>query len=150
MPNEHGYAQAKACHEHIKEFLAAYSMDWDRYEELLEDKDDEDVVWDEETTEEFEELQAMAGDLASQDDVLQQIYEYPLELTVLKDTRGTGGEFRILLVTGGPAVRISGHFDEDGEPVQAWLEHQDWGTSWNRYNSDENVLLEFAQKFYFN
>ena len=78
MSTEHGYVQAKACLKHIQEFIAAYSMDWDRYEELLAEKDDEDVVWDEETTEEFEELQEQAGEFTSRDDVLEQIYEYPL------------------------------------------------------------------------
>ncbi len=59
-----------------------------------------------------------------------------------------GAEFRILLCTGGPAVRIMGELDERGGPDRAWIEYQDWGTPWTQYfGADQEVLLSYAQHF---
>lgn len=59
-------------------------------------------------------------------------------------------EFCILLATGGPAVRIIGELDRYGNPDNAWLEYQDWGTPWTEYSgADVNDLLQFCQQFYF-
>jgi len=61
-------------------------------------------------------------------------------------------QFRILLTTGGPALRIMGELNH-GEPSRCWLEHQDWGATWSRYfsRSTERVaaLLWFASLFWF-
>jgi len=59
-------------------------------------------------------------------------------------------EFRLLLGTGGPAVRIIGSLDQYGQPDGARLETQDWGTPWTEYTlADESVLLKYAACFYF-
>ena len=59
-------------------------------------------------------------------------------------------QFRILLCTGGPAVRIMGELDEHAEPTDAWLECQDWGTPWTRWpNGPGDELLRYASQFYF-
>lgn len=60
-------------------------------------------------------------------------------------------EFCILLSTGGPALRLIGELDENGQPTRAWLEYQDWGTPWTHYYVEGagEVLLEFAGVFYF-
>ena len=59
-------------------------------------------------------------------------------------------EFRLLLATGGPAVRIIGSLDQYGQPDGARLETQDWGTPWTEYTqADELVLLKYAGCFYF-
>ena len=42
-------------------------------------------------------------------------------------------EYKILLTTGGPALRIIGELDQYGEPETARLEYQDWGTPWTEY-----------------
>ena len=39
-------------------------------------------------------------------------------------------EFRVLLSWGGPACQITGNLSAHGEPENAWLEWQDWGTPW--------------------
>lgn len=60
-------------------------------------------------------------------------------------------EYRILLCTGGPACQIIGELNR-GEPVNARIEHQDWGTPWTEYhlNSDEEeIVLRYARCFYF-
>lgn len=61
-------------------------------------------------------------------------------------------EFRILLSTGGPALRIMGELNH-GEPSRCWLEHQDWGTPWTRYFSRSadraNALRWFASLFWY-
>jgi hypothetical protein len=58
-------------------------------------------------------------------------------------------EFRILLSTGGPALRVMGELC-NGEPDDCWLEHQDWGTPWTRWREvDRDALLWFAGLFYY-
>ena len=61
-------------------------------------------------------------------------------------------EFRILLTTGGPALRVMGELD-NGEPIRCWLEIQDWGTPWTRHfsrSADRATALRwFAGLFYY-
>ena len=58
-------------------------------------------------------------------------------------------EYAILLCTGGPAVRIRGELDSDGNPCRAWIEYQDWGTPWREYHDghDAPALLAYAGHF---
>lgn len=62
-------------------------------------------------------------------------------------------EFRILLSTGGPALRIMGELDRHNEPSRCWLEIQDWGTPWSRFwtrhEYEANALRWFASLFYY-
>lgn len=86
----------------------------------------------------------------------QVIEEDPLSIEVRSDWRAPteGGdespaEYRILLGTGGPAVRLVGELDR-GEPTTARLEVQDWFQPWTEYReSNESVLLSYVQWFYF-
>jgi len=65
---------------------------------------------------------------------------------------GTPEEFKILLGTGGPAVRIVGELNR-GEVTSARLEAQDWFLPWTEYRggpSDyESVLLNYCRCFVF-
>lgn len=64
----------------------------------------------------------------------------------------TPGQYKILLCTGGPAVRITGELDENIQPIDAKLEYQDWGTPWTEYQlipEYSETLLAYAQQFYF-
>ena len=149
--------QAEAQMRSIREMVAALELDWNRLEELrdqmeagtLEDCDRDELA----------ELTTTAGDYADRDDAEQRIQEDPLSVEV---RRGWGSyddagnlrpeEFRILLCTGGPAVQIMGELDDHGEPSRAWIEYQDWGTSWiERVNEegDQDTLLTYARQFYF-
>ncbi len=57
-------------------------------------------------------------------------------------------DFEILLATGGPAVRIRGELDANGEPHRAWLEVQDWGKPWTQYfGIEKDTLLAYANCF---
>jgi hypothetical protein len=61
-------------------------------------------------------------------------------------------EYTILLGTGGPAARIIGDLDEHCQPTSAHFEYQDWFKPWTRArlsSADEDVLLKYAQQFYF-
>lgn len=62
-------------------------------------------------------------------------------------------EFKILLCTGGPAVRIIGELDGYGEPESARLQHQDWFTPWTDADGlpddSEETLLAYCREFYF-
>jgi hypothetical protein len=77
----------------------------------------------------------------NEDAAREAINSDPLSVRVRSDWYSLNGdegdnspaEFEILLCTGGPAVRIMGEIDSDGEPSRAWLEYQDWGTPWTHY-----------------
>ena len=107
---------------------------------------------------------ANAGELRhsewkTEDDVRQAIQEDPLEVSVRSGWYAPGSgpdsapvEYKILLCTGGPAVRIVGQLDQYAQPVSANLQFQDWFTPWIEYDGDdmdENILLAYAGEFYF-
>lgn len=157
----------------IESMIDALLCDYDRLEELtderealvddLETAEDQDKAeaakalasWDEVDGEELTALKALAGDCKSEDEARERIQKDDLSIEVrsgwtpLGDTL-TADEFMILLSTGGPATRIVGELDENGEPYRAWLEAQDWFQPWTRYfNAEQDVLLAYAQCFYF-
>jgi len=84
------------------------------------------------------------------------ITESPLSLEVRSGWHSPGEEsepeeYCILLGTGGPARRIVGDL-EGGEPTSAHFEYQDWFKPWTKARlsgEDEDVLLRWAQTFYF-
>jgi hypothetical protein len=89
----------------------------------------------------------------------ETILEDPLSIEVRSDWHAIGesdsdshkdGEYRILLATGGPAVRMVGELT-DGQPTSASLEVQDWGTPWTEYigtpGPSGQVLLAYASVF---
>jgi hypothetical protein len=84
----------------------------------------------------------------------QEVYETPLSVLIRSGWVEVGKpleaeEYELILCTGGPAVRIRGQLN-DGEPVTAVLQHQDWGTPWtDYYEADEKFLLSFVSYFYF-
>ena len=98
-------------------------------------------------------------DYHDEDDAEQRISESVLEVLVRGDWHTPGehsedAEFEILLTTGGPALRIRGELDHQGEPRRAWLEHQDWGTPWTPFwdattapHDAPSTLLAFASHF---
>lgn len=88
----------------------------------------------------------------------QTILEDALEIGVRprfqspsEKTEWGGGDYFILLCTGGPAARIVGTLNEHHEPDTAELECQDWFTPWTTHDvSDpDQVLLTYARQFYF-
>ena len=87
--------------------------------------------------------------------IRERCHEMPLSIQVrsgwhtLQDEM-VAEEFEILLVWGGPAVRITGKLDEHKEPSTATLEGQDWFTPWTRTTGqDPETVLEFARLFFF-
>jgi len=66
------------------------------------------------------------------------------------DPDNTPEEYRILLGTGGPAVRIVGELGAHGEPSSATLQVQDWGTPWTDYRkADDAILMAYVGVFAF-
>ncbi len=161
MKDNHSEQQAKAQLESIKEMVAALECNYDRLEELKEQRADLEseanddtntereearqalADWDDENGQELKDLiEAASGydvnyPCESREDAEQRIQEDPLEISVRSDwhspgEKGEDNDFLILLCTGGPACRIRGELN-NGEPCRAWLEHQDWGTPWTEY-----------------
>lgn len=173
--------QAAAQYSSIVDMLAAVECDYDRLQELRDEREeltreyqrlasseyatDEErkeasealTTWMEENADELEELEAAAGDCTDEEDARQRIQEDPLSVKVRSDWASPGepleaGEFRILLCTGGPAVRIVGELDQYGTPCRgrAWLEYQDWGTPWTQYfGASSDMLCQYASHFFF-
>ena len=87
----------------------------------------------------------------------EAIAEDPLEISIRSDWRTPGGdsyetEYKILLCTGGPAVRIIGELGEYSDPQTARIEYQNWGTPWTELWTDaeeEEAMLTYARQFYF-
>ena len=60
-------------------------------------------------------------------------------------------EFKILLCTGGPAVRIIGYLEQN-EPEEVKLQHQDWFTPWQDYpltDEEREILHAYSRQFCF-
>ena len=125
-----GFEQAEAKFEHIKDALA-------RLDAAREAKD-----W------------------GVEEDVADEMLDMALFVEVRSGWTVTSEplkreEYCILLVSGGPAVRIVGDLNEDREPepVSASLEYQDWFTPWYEYIPEEDegkaLLIRFAQFFYY-
>jgi hypothetical protein len=94
----------------------------------------------------------------TRDEADTAIMDSPLSIEVRDGWRTPGGkaeggpdEYRILLTTGGPALRLIGTL-EDGTPTTVRMEWQDWGTPWTAMRlsaRDEAACLAFASRFYF-
>lgn len=160
--------------ESIMCLVAALECDYDRLQELKDEKDgwepdedDEDApkTWEEANEDDADELKSLleaAGGCdvnnpcESREDAEQRIQEDALSAQVRSDWEDnaeafTPAEFCLLLTTGGPAVRIIGDLD-GGEPTRARLEVQDWGTPWTEHcttGDDNEALLTYARCFYF-
>lgn len=157
----------------LKDMVAALECDYDRLQELKDERDtwvkndggdgDEQNRTTEEWLEEFPDeseelstLEAMAGECESREDAEQRIQEDPLSVEVRSgwcaNKEGMEAEeFCILLSTGGPATRIIGELDDNNEPHRATLQVQDWGTPWTDYYESDtsDILLTYARCFYF-
>lgn len=106
--------------------------------------------------EELNELEAAAGDCADEDDAREQIEQDALSVEIRSDWYTPGeesepAEYKILLCTGGPAVRIIGELDQYNQPATARLQYKDWFTPWTELvdHSDHGALFTYAQQFYF-
>ena len=151
----------KSAAASIVEMVAALECDYDRLEELRDERDgpgyaNSSEAWATENpdeAEELKELEAAAGECKDQDEARERIQEDALDVRVFGERRNGEWEadrFEILLTTGGPAVRIVGELDGNCEPSRAWLEVQDWGTPWTQhFGIESETLLSYCRCFYF-
>ena len=175
--DNHGLDQAKAQAESIAAMVAAINCDYDRLEELRDEREalenaiesmgNDSVIeppeleairellnWDNENAEELAALEIEAGECADQDEARENVQNDPLSVEVRSGWDIVGGdlsaaEFRIVLCTGGPHVEIRGELD-NGTPSRAWMMYQDWGTPLTQYFDVEgSTLLAYCQEFYF-
>ena len=99
------------------------------------------------------------GEEIDEETARERIQEDPLSVEVRSDWHKPGSkddkptEYKILLCTGGPAVRIIGTLDEYGQPETAQIEYQDWFTPWVSYadtsSEEDDALLTYARQFYY-
>lgn len=170
--------QAEAQMSSIREMVGALECDFDRLEELREERAPlqtavndllgagapleyndavrELVEWDADNAEELAGLEAEAGDCEDREAAETRIQEDALSVEVRSDWHAVGDDsdssaFRIVVCTGGPHVQIRGEL-YGSEPSCAWLEYQDWGAPvTERVNSqgDMDTLLTYARCFFF-
>ncbi len=156
--------------EAIKEMVAALECDYDRLEELREERiawtsdieEDQPIRlaadWAQEFPDEAEELKDLeeaAGECESREQAEERIQEDPLSLQFRSgwgsiNELGEAAEYELLLSTGGPAVRIIGEVS-NGEAHSAQLEVQDWFKPWTEFittGDDYEALLTYARCFY--
>ena len=176
--DNHGLDQAKAQAESIAAMVAAINCDYDRLQELRDERealtDEIDGIctasayglekekaarealenWDEQNTPELQALEIEAGECADSDEARENVQNDALSVEVRSGWDIVGGdtsaaEFRIVLCTGGPHVEIRGELD-NGTPSRAWMMYQDWGTPLTRYfDIEQSTLLAYCQEFYF-
>lgn len=171
---DHGLEQAQAQAESIAAMVAALTCDYDRLQELrderaelssaAEDPESEDETaqaiaalaqWDDENGDELQDLKDAAKGCKEQDEARERIQEHPLSIEVRSGWTSYGDtmkpeNFRIVLCTGGPHVEIMGEFDIHGQPYRAWLQYQDWGTPMTQFfDIEQSTLLTYCQEFYF-
>jgi DNA repair exonuclease SbcCD ATPase subunit len=167
----------RGAYESIADMVAALNVDYDRLEELRDERknlqdmidgvDDDEradayaelAQWQDENGDELAELEGEAGDCEDRDEAERRIQEDALSVQVRSGWYAPGDkhyatdhpeEFKILLNTGGPATRIIGQLDEYNQPCSASLEAQDWFLPWTEYvNADQDVLLDYARCFYY-
>lgn len=140
-------SQAIAQVETIVAMMAAYEMDWDRFEEL-KDFDSEDFDSEEEV--ELQQLAEWAGDYADRDAAYDAIIDDPLSIEFRSDWVPTGekmtrNEYRIVLCTGGPHVELRGEFDHRDSPCNVRVLFKDWGESGELYEFDRDVVMSYVR-----
>lgn len=110
--------------------------------------------WDDEHLLTLKDLQAATEGFGSLEDAEQRLQEKPLSVEV-RSGWGTpndleAAEYRIVLTIGGPSLSIQGDLNQYQEPCTAVMLMQDWGTPLTEFHEvDEDVLVQFSQKFYF-
>jgi hypothetical protein len=100
-----------------------------------------------------------ADDDNEHEQVRRTIHETPLSVETRQDWMPANGardaaptEYKILLATGGPAVRLTGDLNKYAEPESVRLEVQDWFTEWTEVRTDQeesDALLTFARQFWY-
>lgn len=94
---------------------------------------------------------------AAREEIEQDALEVALRADWYSPGAGTKAEpvdYKILLCTGGPAVRIVGTVGQWNEPENARIEYQDWFTPWTDLVGEdvpddmEEILLAYARVFY--
>lgn len=110
--------------------------------------------WDDEHLLTLKDLQAATEGFESLEDAEERIQETPLSVEVRSGWGSYSAlqaeEYRIVLCCGGPHVEIRGDLNQYQEPCSAVMLMQDWGTQLTAYHqADEDVLVQFAQKFYY-
>lgn len=93
----------------------------------------------------------------AREEAIQSIEEDPLSVEIRSEwhtpgSKTPGGQYNILLCTGGPAVRIIGELNEYNQPETAKIEYQDWFTPWVEYpinSEEEEDVITYANMFYY-
>lgn len=153
-----GFTQAQAQAASICAMVAALGVDYDRLQELRDEREEfgDSPEWSQTypaESAELAELEEAAGDCESEEEARERIQEDALSVEVRSDWCNPGetmeaGEFRIVLCTGGPHVEIVGDLNQ-GEPSRPRILYRDWGESGELFDFDHDVVTRYCSCFYF-
>ena len=98
-----------------------------------------------------------AGLYAPAESIVDELREQPASIQVRSGWHDNPSdlkpeEFKIELSGGGPATRIIGELDNDGEVYSVQPQHQNWGTPWTDLVLDDQQTIAvkwFASLFYY-
>ena len=173
MTTEKNQAQerARAQFESVAAMVAALECDYDRLEELREERanlveeieeaeegETEDPsptrtneamealsTWDAENGQELAELELLAGDCESEEEARQRIEEDALSVEVRSGWASLGEPLTAdefcILLCTGGPAARIRGELSGGEPHRAWLEYQDWGTPWTEFVGADQAVL---------
>lgn len=68
-------------------------------------------------------------------------YYDPLDIEMVR-------QVKVLLCTGGPAVRLVGELNRYGGIANSWIEHQDWYEGWERLDGVDTEPLHYLLEVY--
>lgn len=164
--------QAREQVESIVTMVVALEVDYDRLEELRDEREEfmgrPGATRNEAMTEwrlslwavenpsnaaELKELEQAAGDCEDREEAERRIQEDPLSVEVRSGWTSAGetltaDEFRIVLCTGGPHVELVGDLS-CGEPSRARVLYRDWGNSGELFDFDRDAVLTYCRQFVF-
>ena len=169
-------SQARAQVDSIVAMVAALRIDYDRLEELREERAvltreyqslasnmyatdaergsaaSELREWEEVNAAELTELEEAAGENTSEEEAREAIECAALSVEVRSGWASSidefeSEEFRIVLCTGGPHVELVGDINR-GTPSRVRVLYRDWGTSGELFDFDHDAIIEYCQQFY--
>lgn len=168
--SDNAHKQAIAQVESIVSMVRALQVDYDRLEELREERDDYQnenlgnlaspevhaIAWAQEFPEDAEELAGLedaAGDCSDEEEARERIQDDPLSIEVRSDWCSSAddmepSEARIVLCTGGPHVEILCDLDR-GQPSRPRVIYKDWGTSGELFDFDHDAVTTYLEQLYF-
>lgn len=153
-PRDTAKEQAQAQYQSIVDMMNALDgKNWERYRELVNDKQYYPDDFTSDMQEELDDLTELYAEYAGDfEDVENAIYERPLSVEFRSgwETRFEDPvepqEMRVVMCTNGPHVEVRADLC-DGDVSNAYIQYQDWGSPMTHlFPVDRSILNAFMQR----